>query len=145
MTGLGAFGPNRRDVTHAAASALRNWAFDLLCLASSIKAAGAHVPWWGIVLAWAAGTGSASLDLTPGGLGVVEAALTGALVALGVPGRQALTAVLVYRAITFWLAAAVGWVIYWRLRRKQQPATAVPAAGPRSEDHQADPGRSTVK
>jgi putative heme transporter len=102
MTGLGAFGPNRRDVTHAAASALRNWAFDLLCLAFSIKAAGAHVPWWGIVLAWAAGTGGASLNLTPGGLGVVEAALTGALVALGVPGRQAPTAVLVYRAITFW-------------------------------------------
>jgi uncharacterized membrane protein YbhN (UPF0104 family) len=90
MTGLGAFGPNRRDVTHAAASALRNWAFDLLCLAFSIKAARAHVPWWRIVLAWAAGTGSASLDLTPGGLGVVEAALTGALVAVGVPGRQAL-------------------------------------------------------
>ncbi len=145
MTGLGAFGPNRRDVTHAAASALRNWAFDLLCLAFSIKAAGAHVTWRGIVLAWAAGTGGASLNLTPGGLGVVEAALTGGLVALGVRGRQALTAVLVYRAITFWLAAAVGWVIYWHLRREQQPATAVPAAGPRSDDHRADPGRSTVK
>src|SRR5277367_2922875 len=90
------------------------------------------------------GNGGASLNLTPGGLGVVEAALTGALVALGVPGRQALTDVLVYRAITFWLAAAVGWVIYWRLRRKQQPATAVQAAGPRNDDHRGDPGRSTV-
>jgi len=55
LAGLGAFGLNRRDVIHATASAFRNWAFDLLCLAFSIKAAGAHVPWWGIILAWAAG------------------------------------------------------------------------------------------
>ena len=120
LTALGAFGANRRDVTHAVASAFRNWAFDLLCLAFSIRAAGAHVPWWGIVLAWAAGAGGASLNLTPGGLGVVEAALTGALVALGLPGATALTAVLIYRGITFWLAAAAGWVIYWRLRRQHR-------------------------
>jgi putative heme transporter len=51
---LGSFAPNRRDVLRAVYSALRNWAFDLLCLAFSIRAAGVHVPWWGIVLAWAA-------------------------------------------------------------------------------------------
>jgi uncharacterized membrane protein YbhN (UPF0104 family) len=92
-----------------------------------MKAAGARVPWWGIILAWAAGTGSASLNLPPGGLGVVEAALTGALIARGLPGARALTAVLVYRGITFWLATAVGRVIYWRLRREHQPATTVQA------------------
>jgi hypothetical protein len=57
-----------------------------------------------------------------------DAPLTGALVALGVPTRQALTAVLVYRAVTFWLAIAVGWLIYWRLRRSH-PRPAGP--GPR--------------
>jgi putative heme transporter len=119
----------------------------VLCLAFSIKAAGAHVPWWGIVLAWAAGAGGSSLNLTPGGLGVVEAALTGALVALGVPANQALTAVLVYRAISFWLAIAIGWPIYWRLRREQQPrlavaATAAGVAGPvRGDDHSRDDQR----
>jgi hypothetical protein len=77
-----------------------------------------------------AGTGGSSLNLTPGGLGVVEAALTGALVALGVPANQALTAVLVYRAISFWLAIAIGWPVYWRLRREQPHlAVAVTAAG----------------
>lgn len=122
LAGLGAFHPNRRDVGYAAASAFRNWIFDLLCLIFSIRAAGAHVPWWGIILAWAAGSGGSSLNLTPGGLGVVEAALTGALVALGVHGPAALTAVLVYRAITFWLAIAIGWPLYWRLRRDSAPA-----------------------
>jgi putative heme transporter len=89
MADLTAFHLHRRDAVHVVGSAFRNWAFDLLCLAFSIKAAGAHVPWWGIVLAWAAGSGGASLNLPPGGLGVVEVALTGALVALGVPSTQA--------------------------------------------------------
>jgi len=82
MEGLASFHPNRGDVFNAVASAFRNWALDLLCLAFSIRAAGVDVPWWGIVLAWAAGAGGASLSPTPGGLGVVEAALTGALVAV---------------------------------------------------------------
>jgi len=130
MADLTAFHLHRRDALHVVGSAFRNWAFDLLCLAFSIKAAGAHVPWWGIVLAWAAGAGGASLNLTPGGLGVVELALTGALVAVGVPSNQALTAVLVYRAITFWLAIVVGWPIYWRLSREHTLVAAVPAKAP---------------
>ncbi len=36
----------------------------------------------------------------------------GALVALGVPGRQAPTAVLVYRAITFWRPPGSGHVVH---------------------------------
>jgi uncharacterized membrane protein YbhN (UPF0104 family) len=57
---------------------------------------------------------------------VVEAALTAALVALGVPAAPALTAVLIYRGITFWLAVAIGWVVYLYLRRTKPPATAPP-------------------
>ena len=85
------------------------------------------------MLAWAAGSGGASLNLTPGGLGVVEVALTGALVALGVPSTQALAAVLLYRAITFWLTIVVGWPIYWRLRREHPPIPATPAEAPAKE------------
>jgi hypothetical protein len=67
-------------------------------------------------------------------------------VALGVPANQALTAVLVYRAISFWLAIAIGWPVYWRLRREQPhlavavtAATAAGAAGPvRGADHGPD-------
>ena len=133
LAALGAFGVNRQDITYAATSALRNWGLDLICLVFSLRAAGAHVPWWGIILVWAAGSGGAALSLTPGGLGVVEVALTGALVAVGVPGAQALTAVLIYRGITFWLAAAIGWLVYWRLRRDQL------IAAPRSAEPQNDP------
>jgi putative heme transporter len=120
MHGLAAFKLNRRDASHIVLSAFRNWLFDLLCLALCVRAAGVRVPWWGIILAWAAGAGGASLNLTPGGLGVVEAALTGALVALGVPAAPALTAVLLYRIISFWLAIAIGWPLYWLLRREEK-------------------------
>jgi putative heme transporter len=130
LAGLGAFRPSSRDIRYTTASAFRNWIFDLLCLVFSIRAAGVHVPWWGIILAWAAGSGGSSLNLTPGGLGVVEAALTGALVALGVPSAPALTAVLVYRAISFWLAIVIGWPLYWRLRRDPVPAAIATPAHP---------------
>ena len=133
MADLTAFHLHRRDGLHVVGSAFRNWAFDLLCLAFSIKAAGANVPWWGIVLAWAVGSGGALLNLTPGGLGVVEVALTGALVALRVPSTQALAAVLVYRGITFWLAIVVGWPIYWRLSRERQLVAPAPTEAPAKE------------
>jgi putative heme transporter len=130
MSALGAFRPVRRDLTHAVSSAFRNWTLDMACLVFSIRAAGVHVPWWGIILAWAAGAGGSSLNLTPGGLGVVEAALTGALVALGVPSGPALTAVLVYRGITFWLAIAIGWTAYWRLSHRHQRTSGQPEPAP---------------
>jgi uncharacterized membrane protein YbhN (UPF0104 family) len=38
VSGLGSFAPHRQDVLRTVYSALRNWAFDLLCLAFSIKA-----------------------------------------------------------------------------------------------------------
>jgi uncharacterized membrane protein YbhN (UPF0104 family) len=47
-------------------------------------------------------------------------------VALGVPANQALTAVLVYRAISFWLAIAIGWPVYGR-RRREPPDPAQPS------------------
>jgi putative heme transporter len=146
LASLGVFHLNTRDVMYTVGSAFRNWGLDLLCLAFSIKAAGAQVPWWGIVLAWAAGSGGASLNLTPGGLGVVEAALTGALVALGVPGRPALTAVLVYRGITFWLAIAIGWPLYyWLVRNERHHATPALAAAPGGTDHGPDTGQGEIQ
>lgn len=59
------------------------------------------------------------LPLTPGGLGIVELGLTGALVAFGGPNAQVVAAVLVYRFLTvvptLVLGAAAG--ATWRLHR----------------------------
>ena len=56
---------------------------------------------------------------TPGGVGVVEAGMTGALVAAGVPTTTALAGVLVWRLLTYVLPIVTGAVLYvhWKVRR----------------------------
>ncbi|WP_046772186.1 lysylphosphatidylglycerol synthase transmembrane domain-containing protein [Jiangella alkaliphila] len=55
---------------------------------------------------------------TPGGLGAVEAALTAGVSTLGVGATTAVTAVLVFRLVSFWLPILPGWVLWtWMQRR----------------------------
>jgi putative heme transporter len=49
-----------------------------------------------------------ALPLTPGGLGIVEIGLTGALVAFGAPNAEAVAATLLYRALTVLPTLALG-------------------------------------
>ena len=99
-----------------------NWAANIACLALAIMAVGSPVPWSGLILAWSVGVGAGSFGLTPGGLGVVEAALAAALVAVGVHAPEAVAAVLVYRLISFWLVDALGWMLYVTTRKRGRPA-----------------------
>lgn len=68
---------------------------------------------------------------TPGGVGVIEAGLTGALVAAGVQTDVALAGVLVYRFITYVLPILVGTGLYlwWRQTRTPPVPTVVAVAG----------------
>jgi len=56
--------------------------------------------------------------LTPGGLGVVEASLSGLLVLARVPGADALVATLAFRLGAFWLPEMAGGVLYLAFRRR---------------------------
>jgi uncharacterized protein (TIRG00374 family) len=79
----------------------------------------------------------------PGGIGVVEAGLTGALVAAGVDARSALAGVLVYRLLTYVVPIALGAVLYvvWRLDvARRHTADRLPAAPVRQRN--AAPRRS---
>jgi uncharacterized protein (TIRG00374 family) len=96
----------------AGAMAALNWVADAGCLAASIYAVGAGVPWRGILIAYGLGQLAAVLPFTPGGLAVVEASLTAVLVAFGLPPGSAIAAVLVYRVISFWLVVPIGWIAY---------------------------------
>ena len=55
----------------------------------------------------------------PGGIGVTEAALTAGLVAAGVPETAALSAVLIYRMITYYLPPVWGWFTLRWLRQHE--------------------------
>jgi uncharacterized protein (TIRG00374 family) len=87
------------------------WAGDIACMVFAIRSVGAPIPWHGLLLAYGAGITAGSLGLTPGGIGVVEAAMSAALVASGLRTGEALSSVLVYRLVSFWLVLAAGWVV----------------------------------
>ncbi len=50
------------------------------------------------------------IPFTPGGLGFVEAGLTGTLVLAGVSGPEAVGVALLYRLMSFWLPIPAGLV-----------------------------------
>jgi uncharacterized membrane protein YbhN (UPF0104 family) len=52
----------------------------------------------------------------PGGIGGVEGALIGSLVAFGQNGSTAVLGVIAYRLISFWLPTVPGTIAYFRLR-----------------------------
>ena len=101
-----------------------NWMANIACLALAIWAVRSPVPWSGLILAWSVGVGAGSFGITPGGLGLVEAALAGALIAAGVHAPKAVAAVLLYRLISFWLVDALGWTLYLTTRKRLRPAPA---------------------
>jgi len=97
-----------------------NWLADCACLACAIHATGAPIPWRGLVLAYGAGAAVGSTGVTPGGFGLVEVTLTAALVAAGLTTGRALTAVLAYRLINFWLILLAGGISMLVLSRAKE-------------------------
>jgi glycosyltransferase 2 family protein len=91
----------------------------ILCLAACVAAFGRSVPFAKIAFVYLTGSALGSIIPTPGGLGAVEAALTAGLTAAGVPGAVAVSAVLLFRLLTFWLPVPVGWVALNYLEREQ--------------------------
>jgi uncharacterized membrane protein YbhN (UPF0104 family) len=69
--------------------AAANWLLDLAVLIAITVALGRSVPLWGLPLAYVLGQWTAAVPLTPGGVGLVESAMTAALVAAGVPASIA--------------------------------------------------------
>ena len=90
----------------------------ILCLAACVQAFGGSVAIAGIAVVYLTGSALGSIVPTPGGLGAVEAALTAGLVATGLHGTEAASAVLLFRLLTFWLPVPVGWVALNYLERQ---------------------------
>jgi uncharacterized membrane protein YbhN (UPF0104 family) len=103
-----------------------NWIENCGCLVACIWAVHGSIPWHGILVAYALAQVSASIPITPGGLGVVEGSLTALLVAYGMPTNVALASVLLYRAISFWGLVPVGWGVWGYLSFKSRRPAAEP-------------------
>jgi glycosyltransferase 2 family protein len=89
----------------------------ILCLDACVAAFGRSVPFARIGVVYLTGSALGSIIPTPGGLGAVEAALTAGLTAAGLQGGVAVSAVLLFRVLTFWLPVPIGWVAFNYLER----------------------------
>ena len=90
----------------------------IACLAVSVLALGGSDSLIvSIAVVYLTGSAIGSAVPTPGGLGAVEAALSAGLTAAGLPGATAISAVLLFRLITFWLPVPVGWAALNYLQR----------------------------
>ena len=63
----------------------------------------------------------AAIPITPGGLGVVEFVLVSMITGFGPTAGQALSAVLAYRAVNFWLPIPFGGLAYASLEFERRP------------------------
>lgn len=92
-------------------SMIMNFAF-LTALFFSLRAVGVDITFVESTLVFAGAAAASSVAPTPGGLGVVEAAMVASLVALGYSGDTALAGVLLYRLFTYWIPIPFGWLSY---------------------------------
>jgi hypothetical protein len=132
----------RRDAVKAAfaarpvlaiLAAVGKWGFDYLALICVLAALDARPDPGLVLIAYAAAAMLGMIPVTPGGLGFVEAGLTGFLKLAGVPVGVAAVATLAYRLVGFWLPLPVGGVAYLLARRRYgstaaSPSTTSPAA-----------------
>ncbi|MET0686070.1 MAG: YbhN family protein, partial [Solirubrobacteraceae bacterium] len=111
----------------AVAGASARWVLDYVTLLTALSAVGQHPRPSLVLLAFCAAQLLAQIPVTPGGLGVVEAGLTGTLALIGVPAGAAAIATLAYRLINYWLALPIGGVAWlWHRRKVRAGAVAVP-------------------
>lgn len=71
-----------------------------------------------VAFVYLAGMVLGQLVPTPGGLGAVEAALAAGLTAVGLDGATAISSVLLFRLVTFWIPILPGWASFLWLQRR---------------------------
>ena len=92
--------------------------FDYGCLLAALRATGAEPRPSLVLLAYSAAGLIALFPLTPGGLGIVEASLSGLLVLSGVHPGYAVLATLAYRIASYWLPLLAGPPAYLLYRHR---------------------------
>ena len=98
----------------ALAAAVGRWALDFAALAAALAAVSDDTRLSLVLLAYVGAQLLAQVPITPGGLGVVEAGLSGLLIVAGVSASAAAVATLAYRLVSYWLmlpAGLGGWVV----------------------------------
>jgi uncharacterized protein (TIRG00374 family) len=85
---------------------------DYLALYACVLAVGLRPSPTIVLVAFIAGNAAGMVPFTPGGLGFVEAGLSGTFVLAGAHEEQALAAVAIYRLVSTWLPVLIGVSVY---------------------------------
>jgi uncharacterized protein (TIRG00374 family) len=109
---------------HALLLSAGRLAFDYLCLLAALRATGSDPRPSLILVAYAVAGIVGMIPATPGGLGLVEASLTGLLVLAEVNSSQAVLATLTYRLASYWAPLCAGPIAYgvFRIRYRSGPS-----------------------
>ena len=110
---------SRGELGKAFGWSLFNWVADVACLAFAAYAAGGHPSLAGLTVAYAAARAVGSIPLMPGGLLVVEAVLVPGLVSSGMALPDAISAMLLYRLVSWIFISAIGWVVFFFMFRTE--------------------------
>lgn len=102
----------------ALAAAVGNWGLDFLALWVAVYAVGSRPRSSIVLLAYVVAKVIAMFPITPGGIGLVEAGLTGMLTLAGVPATNAALATLAFRLVSYWLPMPAGVVAYFMHRHR---------------------------
>ncbi len=89
--------------------------FDIAVLWACLRAVGVHAPIFALVVGYQVGY-LANLLPVPGGVGVLEGGLLGALLLYGLPAAPTAAAVVLYHAIALWVPTLGGTYGFARLR-----------------------------
>ncbi|BBX75366.1 UPF0104 family protein [Mycobacterium shinjukuense] len=128
----------RRDLGVAFSWSLFNWIADVACLGFAAYAAGDHASVAGLTVAYAAARAVGTIPLMPGGLLVVEAVLVPGLVSAGMALPNAISAMLIYRLISWLFIAAIGWAVFFVMFRTESISDSD------NDDPPTDPGLRPV-
>ncbi len=88
------------------------WGFDYLALVMAVRGVGHDNTSSLLLLAFVTAALLGRIPFTPGGLGFVEAGLTGTLTLAGLSPGDAATATLAYRLVSYWLPIPLGAAAY---------------------------------
>lgn len=113
-------------------SAVVKWIADFTVLAAATFAVGASVDFVALATVYVGIQVLRQIPLTPGGIGIIEAALLAGLITAGAAAAPAAAAVIIYRVLTFWLILPAGAIAALIDRFGQSLSTAAKALPPES-------------
>ncbi|MHB1973126.1 MAG: lysylphosphatidylglycerol synthase transmembrane domain-containing protein [Acidimicrobiales bacterium] len=124
--------------------AVLNWLLDAASLWSFVAALGIYVNPFELFAAYGIANVLAVIPVTPGGLGLIDAAAPALLVSFGVTRSPATLAVLAWRLVNFWIPIPVGAAAYVSLRVPRGSSLGARSRALRDMATEATPADPTV-